>query len=51
MMGYRYFQNLVMGHYEESFPHLCPGSDCAIAKWLLRKKVQRTYSALTSKRG
>lgn len=28
---------LVSGHYGESFPHLCPGSDCAIAAWLKRK--------------
>jgi hypothetical protein len=31
------FENLVKGHHGESFPHLCPGSECAIQQWIFQR--------------
>lgn len=46
----RHFQNLVMGHRVEDrihhFPHLCPGRDCALARWMKMKDDRDEYASL-----
>jgi len=45
-----HFQNLVLGHRVGSrvhhFPHMCPGPDCAIARWILAKDSREEYRKL-----
>ncbi len=43
------FENLVLGHHGESFPHLCPGTECAILHWIEQKKSRGDYHALERK--
>lgn len=33
----------VSGHYGASFPHDCPGDDCAIARWIRAKATNTEY--------
>ncbi len=34
------YPRLERGHYGVSFPHICPGPDCAIARWILSRLAQ-----------
>lgn len=49
MFGFRAIPNLIAGHCGESFPHVCPGIDCAIYAWLERKTSREKYDALEHK--
>lgn len=41
--GFRMVHGHTLGGTVYEFPHLCPGSTCAIAAWLEKKRAREAY--------